>query len=630
MLEGAAKALESAGVDPAQVERLIHGTTLVTNALIERKGARTGLLTTAGFGDALEIGREGRYDIYDLFPRTAGAPGRAAAAARGEGAPQLSGRGSGGAGRGDGPPGLHAAGRGRGRGGGGLLPARLRQPGPRAPRRGGRRRVAARRPRFQSPTRWRRRCASTSGPRRRSPTPTSSSWPGAISTICRKACATSECRRRCTSPSPTAAPRRPPPRRSSRCGWSSPAPAAAPWRPRRRRGAAASRTCSPSTWGGPRPRPSSAAGGEFPITTESEVARVYRFKRGSGLPLLVPVLDMIEVGAGGGSIARIDPLGLPVVGPESAGSSPGPACYGLGGELPTVTDADLLLGFLNPRLLPRRGDGPRHGGGGPGGLRFRPRAEAATPTGPRGSSGQPDTAGAAWGIHRLVNENMANAARVHAAERGLDAASFAMVATGGAGPVHACKVAELLGIETVIVPGRRRGLLGDRAAAGAAVVRLLAVPRRPAGRCRPRQGRRAARGPRIPGARNRRRRGGVRGPGQRWCAPRTCATSDRDTRSACRFPTGVWRSGPMPPCRRLSTGPTAGRTAVICEGVPVEAIHWRVTVSGPRPKLQPGVPGIARNAAERGAGRLLRRPAATGAGIRPLRPAGRFRPKRAP
>lgn len=179
--------------------------------------------------------------------------------------------------------------------------------------------------------------------------------------------------------------------------------------------------------------------GEFSYTTESEVAHVYRFKRGSGLPLMVPMLQMIEIGAGGGSIARTNALGLPSVGPDSAGSAPGPACYGLGGTAPTVTDADLLLGLLNPDHFAQDT------------MRLDVEAARASfrPLARRLGLAVDRTA---WGVHQLVNENMAAAARVHAAERGLDLRRYAMVATGGAGPVHACGVAQRLGIETVVVP----------------------------------------------------------------------------------------------------------------------------------------------------------------------------------
>lgn len=179
--------------------------------------------------------------------------------------------------------------------------------------------------------------------------------------------------------------------------------------------------------------------GELSITTQGEVAHVHRFKRGSGLPLLVPMIEMIEIGAGGGSIARLNDLGLPAVGPESAGSTPGPACYGRGGTSPTVTDADLLIGYLNPDYF-ANGSIPLD-----------------SPSAERAYTGLAETLDVtptrmAWGIHQLVNENMASAARVHAAEHGLDIQKYAMVSTGGAGPVHACGVAQRLNIQTVIIP----------------------------------------------------------------------------------------------------------------------------------------------------------------------------------
>ncbi|HET9904991.1 MAG TPA: hydantoinase/oxoprolinase family protein, partial [Anaerolineales bacterium] len=175
------------------------------------------------------------------------------------------------------------------------------------------------------------------------------------------------------------------------------------------------------------------------ITSQSEVAHVHRFKRGSGLPLLVPTIEMIEIGAGGGSIAHINNLGLPAVGPESASSIPGPACYDQGGVQPTVTDADLMIGYLNPNYF---ADGTIPLNVSAAEESFRDIADQLNISIPK----------AAWGIHQLVNENMAAAARVHAAERGLDIHKYAMVTTGGAGPVHACGVAERLNIQTVIVP----------------------------------------------------------------------------------------------------------------------------------------------------------------------------------
>ena len=176
------------------------------------------------------------------------------------------------------------------------------------------------------------------------------------------------------------------------------------------------------------------------LGSESEVAQAYRFKRGSGFPVKFPMVQMIEIGAGGGSLAGINHLGLLRVGPESAGASPGPACYGLGGAHPTVTDADLVLGYLDPDYF--LGGRMRLDGG-----RAR-RALAVDVAEPGGLTLER----AAWGVHDLVNENMASAARVHITENAFDPRDFDLVAFGGAGPVHAYGVAKRLGVRHVIVP----------------------------------------------------------------------------------------------------------------------------------------------------------------------------------
>src|SRR5947209_10356946 len=176
------------------------------------------------------------------------------------------------------------------------------------------------------------------------------------------------------------------------------------------------------------------------VAREFEVARADRFKKGSGLPVRVPVIEMIEIGAGGGSIARVDRMGLLKVGPDSAGADPGPACYNLGGRLPTVTDADLLLGYLDAEFFL--------------GGRMRLDREAARRAieehvaSPLGL----DVIAAAWGIHRVVNENMAAAARIHGIERGRDLRSYPLFAFGGAGPVPCCQVARVLRVPRILLP----------------------------------------------------------------------------------------------------------------------------------------------------------------------------------
>src|SRR5260370_6663994 len=167
---------------------------------------------------------------------------------------------------------------------------------------------------------------------------------------------------------------------------------------------------------------------------------MYRLKKGSGLPIKLPVIEMIEIGEGGGSIARIDRMGLLKVGRESAGAEPGPVCYGYGGAEPTVTDADLVLGYLDPDYF----------------LGGQLRIDLAAARGaikeriadPLGVSIEE----AAWGIHQIVNESMANAARIHTLERGKDPHRFPVFAFGGAGPVHGFRIAKALGSSAMIAP----------------------------------------------------------------------------------------------------------------------------------------------------------------------------------
>lgn len=171
-----------------------------------------------------------------------------------------------------------------------------------------------------------------------------------------------------------------------------------------------------------------------------EVARTYRFKKGSGMPISIPVVEMVEIGAGGGSIATVDSLNQIRVGPRSAGSEPGPACYQRGGTLPTVTDADLVLGALDPDYF----------AGGAMKLSLQNSRDAI-----ERDIGKPlglSTEIAAYGIAEVVDENMSNAGRVHAVESGVDVSDFTMITFGGAGPVHAGRLCEKLGMSQFIVP----------------------------------------------------------------------------------------------------------------------------------------------------------------------------------
>ena len=182
-------------------------------------------------------------------------------------------------------------------------------------------------------------------------------------------------------------------------------------------------------------------GGEPLHSRTFEVARSYRFKQGSGLPVRIPVIEMVEIGAGGGSIAGVDDLDRIHVGPESAGSEPGPAAYGRGGDHPTVTDADVVLGRIDPELF----------AGGAIGL-DRSRAESAI--GARvGSKLGLDASVAALGVSEMVDENMSNAARTHAIEWGKGLSGRTVIAFGGSAPIHAARLADKLELERFLVPG---------------------------------------------------------------------------------------------------------------------------------------------------------------------------------
>lgn len=182
--------------------------------------------------------------------------------------------------------------------------------------------------------------------------------------------------------------------------------------------------------------------GELPMTDELEVARSKRFTKSSGYPVAVPAVNLIEIGAGGGSIAEVNALGVVQVGPESAGADPGPVCYAQGGERPTVTDADLALGYLNPDYFAG------------GTMRLdKPAAERAL----LAAIGKPkgcDLTAAAWTVHDVINETMTAAVRMHVTERGGDPSKATLTAFGGAGPVHAYNLARKLGIKEILVPLR--------------------------------------------------------------------------------------------------------------------------------------------------------------------------------
>jgi N-methylhydantoinase A len=439
VMDGVRRALGRAGIAARDVRYVIHGTTLVTNALIERKGATTALITTAGHEDALEIGRETRYDAYDLAlekPEPLVPPQRRLG---------LSAR-------------LMADGSER-------VPLRLDEVDAIA----GRLRAAGveavgvsllhayRNPAHEQAVAARlRECAPglrvslssvVSGEireyERTSTTVANAYVLGVVETYLRSL--TDMLRAEgftgqlllmlssggtCTVETACEVPIR-----LVESGPAGGAAAAA----HHARATSASRVLA-FDMGGTTAKICLIDDGEPQITREFEVARVWRFKRGSGFPLLVPVVEMIEIGAGGGSIAHVDRMRLPKVGPESAGSEPGPACYGRGGERPTVTDANLVLGYLDAGYF--------LGGAMPLDRRAAETAIRLHVAEPLGLS----LTDAAWGIHAIVTENMANAALMHAVERGKEIAAYDLYAFGGAAPMHVCTLAERLAVDTVVVP----------------------------------------------------------------------------------------------------------------------------------------------------------------------------------
>jgi N-methylhydantoinase A len=330
-------------------------------------------------------------------------------------------------------------------------------------------------------------------------------------------------------------------------------------------------------------------GGRPATSPDIEVAHVYRFKQGSGFPLQVRSVELIEIGAGGGSIARVDALGLLRVGPDSSGSDPGPACYGLGGREPTVTDADLVLGYLDPAFFLG------------GKMVLDPqRARAAIQT----RVGRPldlDVVEAAWAIHRIVNENMASAARMHAIERGKNPQAYPLFAFGGAGPVHAVGVARILGARRVIVPPAA----GVASAAG-----LLIAPfafdfvRSYRGRLDDLDWNRVAAlyDEMIREGLDILRRAGVRGETiavRRLCAARYVG---QGTELEVTVPDGALDGGMAPRLRAAFEELYRLHYRTLNADVPVEVLTWRVSVAGPADALRVRFErpaGVARRKGER-------------------------------
>ncbi|HMH51385.1 MAG TPA: hydantoinase/oxoprolinase family protein [Candidatus Acidoferrum sp.] len=461
---GVAALLREGAIDPARVGRVVHATTLFTNALIERQGAPTGLITTAGFADTLEIQRERKFELYDLaiarpeplVPRDrrlevderVKADGsvrrpldRAQVEAR---ADQLVDAGV----TSIAIAFLHAY----------ANPAHEAEAA---------RVVAARHPMIAVTASH--EVAAEIREYERTSTAVANAYikPLAARYLALMATRLAEL----GLPAPlllmlssgglthVAEAQRTPVQmlesgpaagaiaaaffgREDQPTWGAPG---APHTPQGRLGDAAAEPRRPSSrilafdMGGTTAKLSLVDGGE-PLTAYAfEAARQRRFVEGSGLPIRISTIELIEIGAGGGSIAHVDEIGLLKVGPLSAGSQPGPAAYGLGGVEPTVTDADFLLGYLNPDYF----------AGGEVAVDLTAARAAVERLAARVGLSPTETA---WGIHDVVNENMAGAARVHVAERGRDPRDYALLCTGGAGPVHAYYVARKLGLARVICP----------------------------------------------------------------------------------------------------------------------------------------------------------------------------------
>ena len=439
LMEGLGRLLGGVGAAFPDVRTIIHGTTLVANAIIERKGAKTGLITTSGFRDVLEMRREKRYDIYDLslelpeplVPRELrigveeriGAEGKVVAPLCRESAASA----------------IEALRRAGVESVAVCFLHSFRNP---AHEQEAERRLAEQVPEMsrsissdvcreirefeRSSTTvanayvqpLMKRYLSDLGERLRA-----AGFPGPVHLMLSNGGVTSL----------DSAMRYP--IRSVESGPAGGAVAAA-----RMAGARDLPKVIAFDMGGTTAKITLIEDGEPQTTNQFEVARLSRFKKGSGLPIKAPVIEMIEIGTGGGSLARVDNMGRLKIGPESAGADPGPACYARGGGEPTVTDADLVLGALDPdyflggemRLDVEAG-------------RRAIQEKAAIPLGV-------SLERAAAGIRDLAEESMANAARIHAVERGRSPHEYVLIAFGGAGPVHAYGVARNLGIRTVLVP----------------------------------------------------------------------------------------------------------------------------------------------------------------------------------
>ena len=582
--QGVLGLLAGGGWRAADVAATVHGTTLATNALIERKGARTGLLTTAGFRDTLEIRREGRYDMYDLFidPPAPLVPRHL----RREVSERL------------------------------LADGRVLRPLDEDQARAVIRELAAEGVEavaicllhaYANPEPERRlaalvqevapgvavSCSSEVVPEIREYERTSTTVAN-VYVVPLVARYLEDLERRLQDAGltgqlyimqssggivlPPEARRFP--IRLVESGPAAGALAAA----RAARQAGEPRLLS-FDMGGTTAKACVIDNGEPLVAREFEVARADRFKKGSGLPIRVPAVELIEIGAGGGSLARVDRLGLLKVGPESAGADPGPACYAQGGRQPTVTDADLLLGYLDPDFFL--------------GGRMRLDREAAARA-VREHVADPlglDLTEAAWGIHRVVNENMAAAARIHGIERGRDLRRYPLFAFGGAGPVHAWGVARILRAPRLLVPFGAGAL-----SAWGLLAAPLAFDFVRTFRTRLDQ----ADWPTINGlfeamereARHRLGRAGVDGGAVRVRRVAEMRYVGQGHEVEAAIPPGRLTPESVAPITAAFEAAYQALYHRRPSGVPVEALNWRITAAGPAPDLPPGpAPAAPRPAA---------------------------------
>jgi N-methylhydantoinase A/oxoprolinase/acetone carboxylase beta subunit len=315
-------------------------------------------------------------------------------------------------------------------------------------------------------------------------------------------------------------------------------------------------------------------------TVEFEAARLARFKRKSGHLIRVPVVDLIEIGAGGGSLARVDALGLLAVGPESAGAEPGPACYGRGGTRPTVTDADLVLGFLDAAYFL----------GGRLRLDFAAARESiATHVGtPLGL----DPLRAAWGIYTTVTDQMARAASVHAAEKGADLRRCTLLAFGGAGPVHAAHLARALGIRRVVVPPDAGVLSALGCDLAPAAFDLAASYKRALDEMDLERVTGLLRRMEKEGLALLRQAGARPGIRVEWLADMRHLGQRSEV--TFRIPRRPLRPADLPAVERAFRDAYRARYGRSIPDVPVEAVTWRVVVSGPARPLPGDVPEAGR------------------------------------